>query len=92
MNQIEDTLLTLVTSQNFLPKADPITGSASIIPTQLVTIKQLIVYELNQSDDEVCACGTCTTQVPNSQEYLDDQKINTDMSDLLTQMKTRITT
>lgn len=92
MNQIESTLLSLVNSSNFLPDADPITGSASIIPSQLAVLNQTINQELNDmATDQQCTCGLCSTileELPTE----DDLIIETDVNNLLANMQTRITT
>ena len=92
MNQIESTLLSLVNSSNFLPEADPITGSASIIPSQLLVLNQTINQELNDTaTDQQCTCGLCST-IPEEQPTEDDLIIETDVNNLLADMQIRITT
>ena len=92
MNQIESTLLSLVNSSNFLPDIDPITGSAAIIPSQLVVLNQTINQELNDADtDQQCTCGLCAT-IPEEQPTADDLIIETDVNNLLADMQLRITT
>ena len=92
MNQIESTLLSLVNSSNFLPETDPITGSASIIPSQLAVLNQTINQELNDTTtDQQCTCSLCST-IPEEQPTEDDLIIETDVNNLLADMQTRITT
>ena len=90
MNQIESTLLSLVNSSNFLPETDPITGSASIIPSQLAVLNQTINQELNDiATGQQCTCGLCST-ILEEQPTEDDITIETDVNNLLADMQTRI--
>lgn len=93
-NEIDNTILDLLNSESFFNNVispDPILRSVGTVPQQLQVISQAIRDDiLNDATDEACVCNECINYSDAPENTQDDQLVIQDITDLITQMKTRI--